>query len=117
MNERDVVLLRSMLDSAHFAQEYTQDQTREVLNDDTMRLHALEHVVAIIGEAASKVSEQVRVANPQIPWIQIIGMCHRLIHGYLDVNVDRLWDTVQVSIPALITELEKLLLPETGDET
>jgi uncharacterized protein with HEPN domain len=107
-----------MLDSAQFAATYTSGQTRLTVEQETMRLHALEHVVALIGEAASKVSQELRDANPQIPWIQIVGMRHRLIHGYLDVNIDRLWNTVQISIPALITELEKLLPPEsTVDET
>lgn len=82
-----------------------------------MRLHAIERVVGTIGEAASRVSVEVREGNPQIPWAQIVGMRHRLIHGYLDVNVDRLWETVQVSIPALIIELEKLLPPEKDVET
>lgn len=101
-----------MLDSAQFARLYTAGQTLETIDDEMMRLHALEHVVAIIGEGASKVSQELRDANPQIPWVQIIGMRHRLIHGYLDVNIERLWDTVQISIPALIIELEKLLPPE-----
>ena len=43
-------------------------------------------------------------------------MRNRLIHAYFDINLDRLWDTVMVSIPELIAELERLVPPDEGRE-
>lgn len=43
----------------------------------------------IIGEAAANVSEEMRAAHPEVPWAQITGMCHRLVHVHFDVDLDR----------------------------
>jgi uncharacterized protein with HEPN domain len=76
---------------------------------------ALVRAIEIIGEAASKVSQETRDETLQIPWKAITGMRNRLIHAYFDVNLDRLWDTIAKSVPELITALEKLLPPEQED--
>ncbi len=72
--------------------------------------------IEIIGEAASRISEEVQQAYPQIPWVDIIGMRNRLTYAYLDVNLDIVWDTITANLPPLVAELEKILFPE-GDES
>ena len=62
--------------------------------------------IEVIGEAASRVSEETREQLTQIPWRAIVGMRNRLIHMYDDVNLDILWYTMQRSVPELIEELE-----------
>ena len=47
-----------------------------------------------------------------MPWEDIIGMRHRLVHVYFDINLDILWKTVQEDLPSLIAALESLALPE-----
>lgn len=49
---------------------------------------------------------------PQIPWMNIISMRNRLIHGYFDINLDIVWKTVVEDLPPLIAELEKIAPPE-----
>ena len=68
--------------------------------------------IEIVGEAASKISEECREDFPQIPWTNIIGMRNRLIHAYFDLNLDILWKTITEDLPPLIAELEKILLSE-----
>ena len=70
---------------------------------------ALVQLIEIVGEAGSRVPEDVRQANPELPWKQAIGMRHRLIHGYEFVDYEVIFDTVQDSLPPLIVQLEKLL--------
>ena len=67
----------------------------------------------VIGEAANHVSEEICVANPEIPWTAIIGMRNNLIHGYNEVNYRLVWRTVQndleeleVRIPQIIGRLD-----------
>ena len=67
----------------------------------------------LIGEAATKVPESVREAHPEIPWRTIIGSRNRLIHGYLGINNDIVWDIVCNDVPALLPALRSLL--ETTD--
>jgi uncharacterized protein with HEPN domain len=55
------------------------------------------------------VSPEIRQAVSSIPWGDIIGMRNRLIHAYAEINLDILWDTVQLALGRLIVELEKVL--------
>jgi len=47
--------------------------------------------------------------HQSIPWPRIVGMRNRLIHGYDQVDLDILWDTIEYDLPPLIIELEKIL--------
>ena len=74
---------------------------------------AILKAVEIVGEAASRVSADTKEAHPEIPWPKIIGLRNRLVHAYFEVNLERVWETVQRDIPYLITQLEPLTPPET----
>jgi uncharacterized protein with HEPN domain len=73
---------------------------------------ALVKAIEIIGEGAYQLSPGARVKVPGVPWDKIIGMRHRLVHAYFDINLNILWKTVQEGLPPLITELEKLVPSE-----
>ena len=109
MHTDDDILLRHMLDAAHEAVDFTQGQTREDLNDDRKLVLALVKDIEIIGEAAYRVSLTARKQLTDIPWDDIIGMRHRLVHAYFDINLDILWRTVQADLPLLIAALDRTL--------
>ena len=69
----------------------------------------LTRLLEIVGEAANLVSEETQDKYPQLPWRQMVGLRHRLIHGYDEVDLDILWDIVQVDLPPLIAELEEIV--------
>jgi uncharacterized protein with HEPN domain len=103
------VRLLHMRDYARKAITMIQGQQRGDLDHDEKLLFALIHIVEVIGEAAGQVAPEVQERYPEIPWPKVIGMRHRLIHGYDVVDYDILWDTVTVNLPPLIVELEKIL--------
>ncbi len=107
MPPADVVRLR---DAAREAVSFGATRTVADLEHDCVLTLALVKCIEIIGEAASKVSEDTRVAHPQIPWADIIGMRNRLIHAYFDVDVNRVLDTVVNDIPPLIAVLERAIV-------
>ena len=108
MNDRDNAYLRDMLDAA---QEAIGLNFGAFETDRKLAL-ALVQELAIIGEAAGKVSPEVARSAPGIPWPKIIGMRNRLIHGYREVDLDVVWKAVTVDLPSLVTELEQLLRRE-----
>jgi uncharacterized protein with HEPN domain len=108
MNKDDQVRLRHMLDAAHEAIAFLQDEPREALERDRKLLLALVKDIEIIGEAASWLSDECQQSHPQIPWPQIIGMRNRLIHAYFDINHETVWKTVKEDLPPLIAELDKI---------
>ena len=114
MHRDDKIRLRHMLDAAREARSFTQGQSRKDLDLSRMLVLALVKDIEIVGEAAAKVSEDIQRAHPEIPWSDIIGMRHRLIHAYFEINLDILWETVVTDLPPLIVSLEKVLPAEAG---
>jgi uncharacterized protein with HEPN domain len=94
------------------AMTMVQGKKRSDLNSDRMMELSLIRLVEIIGEAAARVGTESREKYPSIPWLQIVGMRNRLIHGYDAVDPDVLWDTIIDDLPPLIDELEKILPSE-----
>jgi uncharacterized protein with HEPN domain len=72
---------------------------------------SLVRLLEIVGEAASRVPGGDRATYSSIPWMQIVGLRNRLIHGYDNVDFDILWQIVSQDLPPLIAELEKILSP------
>jgi uncharacterized protein with HEPN domain len=109
MRKEDEIRLRHMLDAAREALGFVQDRNRADLNSDRQLVLALVKVIEIIGEAAFQTSESTRAQVPEIPWEDIVGMRHRLVHAYFDINLDVLWKTVQGDMAPLISRLEQVL--------
>ena len=99
-----------MSDAAREAAGFIASRTRLDLDADRQLTLALVKEIEIIGEAATRLSDEARAASPAIPWADVIGMRNRLVHVYFDIDLDRLWDTVQQDLPPLAEELERLLL-------
>ena len=105
----DNARLRHMLEASREALSFVEGQTRSTLDSNRILSLALVKEIEIIGEAASKISKEFQEAHPQFPWPAIVGMRNRLVHGYFDVDLDRLWDTINAALPPLITELQKIM--------
>lgn len=111
MSQRDdQVYIGHMIDTANKAINFVAGLSREDFdNNEPLRL-AVTHLLQIIGEAARRVSLEFRNAHPEIPWKAIVGMRSKVVHDYLNVDEDVVWDTVKNDLAPLVLELEKLLL-------
>jgi uncharacterized protein with HEPN domain len=98
-----------MLDAAREACDFARAARRQDLDHDRKLTLALIKDVEIIGEAAYQISDETRRLLPDIPWDDIVGMRHRLVHAYFDINLDILWNTVQEDLPPLISLLQQVL--------
>jgi uncharacterized protein with HEPN domain len=63
----------------------------------------------VMGEAAKKVSIEIRTAHPDIPWKDITGMRDRVVHDYFGVSLDIVWDVVQNHVPPLREKIRQAL--------
>lgn len=116
MQKDDLVYIGHMLDTARLAVSKVTGITRSDYDvDENLRL-ALTHLIQTLGEAARKVSTESREAYPDIPWRQIIGIRHRVVHDYLHVDYDIIWDVTTTDLPPLIDQLA-LIVPPSDDQT
>ena len=71
-------------------------------NNELLRL-SLTHLLQIIGEAARRVSPDFRENYPTIPWQAVVGMRSKVVHDYLNIDEDIVWNTVKNDLPFFIT--------------
>jgi uncharacterized protein with HEPN domain len=69
--------------------------------------------VEVIGEAAKRVSAKSRMRMPSLDWKSICGMRDVLIHDYIGVDLDEVWNVVSSRIPELQVALEQFLAEES----
>jgi len=105
----DRAYLGQMLEAAREARSYVVGVEFETFAADRMRQRAVIYVIQIIGEAARRVSAEGKASVPEIPWPQIIGMRHKLVHDYLGIDYEEVWRTAIDDLPALIRSLEAAL--------
>jgi uncharacterized protein with HEPN domain len=101
--------LEHIVDALNSAIRFTQGRSREDVDKDDMLTFALTRALEIVGEAATRVSAETREQHPQIPWEDIIGMRHRLVHAYYDVNHDILWSTATQDAPEMLAQVKAVL--------
>ncbi len=108
MPKDDLVYVGHMLDIARQVVEKVRDKARRDFDeDDNLRL-ALCHLLQMIGESARRVSPEFQKIHADLPWKAIIGMRHKVVHDYLNVDEDIVWDTATQEMAPLISQLEKL---------
>lgn len=115
MRRDDLIRMRHMLDATQKAMAFAEGKSRTDLAQDSMLAYAVVRAVEIIGEAASKISRYSQELHNEIPWRQIIGIRHRLVHGYDDINFDILWETVTIALPPFVRTLESIIGSESEE--
>ena len=113
---RDRLRLQHMLDACDALMEFVSGRKEEDLLTDKMLLAAVSRQIEIIGEAASMLTIELRAQHPNVPWKQIIGMRHKIIHEYFAVQTETVWDVTQNDVPVLREQLAAIIdqLPEGG---
>ena len=108
--------LSHMLEAARLAREYVENTVKADFLNDRRTQQAVVLNLITIGEAASRIVSEhsdFAASHSEIPWAQMRGMRNRMAHGYFDIDLNIVWDTVKSSLP----ELERQLLPLVSQPT
>jgi uncharacterized protein with HEPN domain len=81
------------------------------LEDETLK-RAIVRSLEIIGEATKKIPADFKVKWSNIQWKNMAGMRDRLIHDYIGVNYNIVWDVVTNKIPSISVQINQILLKE-----
>jgi uncharacterized protein with HEPN domain len=76
--------------------------------DPLLQSHIFRHVM-IVGEASWTLSQQIKDAHPHIPWKQMAGMRHIMVHDYFKVDWNVVYRTAKDNLPALRPQIEAIL--------
>jgi uncharacterized protein with HEPN domain len=107
--------LRHMIEAAEQAIHYAEQHSRDELHRNPPLYHLFIRNLEILGEAASRISSQVRHDYPDIPWRDMVDMRNRLIHVYFDIDLDVVWTTVHDALPRVLSKLRAVLETENQD--
>jgi len=110
---KDEARLMDILLACREARGYVEGVTRHEFTEDRKLQRALGMVLEIIGEAARALSDDLKTANPQVPWRDLVGLRNRIIHEYFRFDLRILWEIVQRDVPALEKMIEPLIPPKT----
>ncbi len=105
MQPRDAVFLGHMLGAMDRLSELLARIDRNTFGRDWVVQDAVIRELEVFGEAAGRISPEFAAAHPEIPWREITGIRHKLIHGYFAVDLGIVWSTATVNVP----EVEPLL--------
>ncbi len=83
------------------------------LSDETLK-RAFVRSLEIVGEAVKQIPDAIRAKYPQVEWRKMAGTRDKLIHDYLGVDYELVWDIVQNKIPALRQDIEEIVKLEKG---
>lgn len=106
---RDELFLLDILEAADriaariAGRDLTSATADEDLQDVVLRR------LTVIGEAASKLSEDLRSRHPEVPWKRAIGLRHRVTHGYFGLDWKIIWKTITEDLPPLRQQIAEIL--------
>ena len=109
MSQPDTLFLEHMLQALDRIEELLARTTREEFDEDWVVQDALIRELEIVGEAAGRVSSDLAQSHPEIPWKEITGLRHKLVHDYFTVDLGIVWKTAAHEAAEVRPLIEKAL--------
>ena len=114
MSREYLDFVEDILDGMNKAEELLEGVSYSQFEADFRINFAVVRALEIIGEAAKRLPDDLRLRYPDIPWKGMAGMRDRIIHGYDNVDLQIVWDVVKRDIPELKPKIELILMDHGG---
>lgn len=102
-------LIEDILERIGRIRRFTEGSHRDAFLQDLKTTDSVVRNLEVIGEAASRLPAPFRELHADIPWNQVIGLRNRIVHAYFDVDLEIVWEIVEVELPLLEQRLKSLL--------
>jgi uncharacterized protein with HEPN domain len=108
----DQLYLADIAEAAANVATHLGGRSRDTFLGDVTARAAVLHEFTVIGEAASRVSADLRSRHAEVPWAKIVAFRNFVVHEYFGLDWAIVWETATTLIPALRAQIEKILLGE-----
>lgn len=103
------LLLEDIIESANKILTYTDGLSYEQFLADGRTVDAVIRNFEIIGEAATRLPEEIRDQFPNIDWHRIRGFRNRIVHDYMGIDYKIVWLVKEHFLQPLTTDLKNVL--------
>lgn len=105
--------LMDILESIEHIEKRAPLSREQFDSNDMLQVWVVYHL-QIIGEAAAKLSHSFQERHSSIPWADMISMRNVLVHHYFGIDLQQIWDTIQIDLPFIKSSLMKILDENTN---
>ena len=113
----DTVYVRHIRDAGQRIESYLDGVSEDEFLEAPLIQDAVIRQIQVIGEAAKRLSTEFRSGTAEIPWSDIAGMRDKLVHDYMGVDLEAVWDTAIRDVPALMSQLEQFTQLDEGSSS
>jgi uncharacterized protein with HEPN domain len=101
-------LIEDIWEAIRKIRRYIEGMTDEEFKKDEKTADAVVRNLEIIGEATNRLPDDFKVQHPDIEWAQIVGLRHRIVHGYFGVDLDIVWHIIQRDLEVFEQALQRV---------
>ena len=110
------LLIEDMLERIRRIERSIEGLDHEAFLRDDKTVDAVIRNLTVIGEAANRLPQQFKDRHSDVPWHRIVGLRHRVVHDYFDVDLDLVWAILENELPQLAAQLDAMRNPADSDE-
>lgn len=103
------IRVHHILDAITEVEAYITGVTKELFLENSEKRFATIKQIEIIGEACNRVTDELKLAHPEIPWHQVIGFRNISIHEYHNVSFFIVWGIASNDLPVLKQQFINML--------
>ena len=111
----DRLLLQDILDAIQEVVTTTPTSRTEFDANKLIQSHVLRYI-QVVGEAAWRLSHDLKARHPEVPWRNIAGMRHAIVHDYFEIDWNEVYNTAVGDVPGLKSPIEAILAVTPDDE-
>jgi uncharacterized protein with HEPN domain len=105
---RDIDFLQHIVDAGLKIARFIDSKSIAVFEADELLQDGVIRNLEVIGEAVTNLSVDLKREHSEVPWTAIAGMRNRLIHAYMTVNLELVWETATTFVPDLLLQIHAI---------
>ena len=107
--KRDLIYLHHILECVEKVEKATKKKTKKSFENSGILKDGVLYNLQIMSESTQKISKSLKLDAPEIPWSNISGFRNKLVHDYMGIDLDVIWNVVKKELPKLKKRVIKII--------